>query len=656
METTNKPISVAEVHAYTDAQLTESQAINVEERFVREPGRSEEIRDYLLINDKLHKRFDYLIEEKIPDHILDALYSGKASGYLQSHTGNSLSRSRNLFSLESTAGMEWWYSLRESMSYYSSRWLPNAYLEQLKNVWKGKEAENDEPAPLNLTAPPAPASHTGPKSAQTDAHIDVRKDEVPVIKDEMPVHKKEIPVVVPAGDIVGNSAAPEPPYTEKPEAIESQVFPNVELTAASEQAPAELHVGEHDAVSEPETVTIIELGPLPEAIETVEALGQPDATAEIQFAESVLPADPNSTPTDNNVIDLDDDSVKNEAHAQEFEAPLGSEITIGAQETEVQAETETEVQAETETEVQAETETEVPVETVQAEAAVQAEAEAPPGTRQDPLGPTEPVEIPVEVVREDQKRGAKADNTGEKSPYAVLLEPRRIVLPVAAEHIRRRQEERAYRDAEVIDHSNNIFDSVGKAVMWLGKSFSQAALDLWQALRATQLVPAITFTAAGLILGWILSGGADQMKTGGSNLQLERLVLNAHQFYAKNDRSLIETAGQRYQNLISWLAKRLGKNLQSNDLTEIGFKRVGSILLPTEEQFALYSIYENSKKQKISVIITAATMSSKSKQCVQTSQAIPVCLSVNEGLSYAVASDLSLKETRHLADIIQYHF
>lgn len=681
-----KFISVAEIHAYTDNQLTESQARSVEQGFEHQPEKYDELQDYLLLNDKVRAQFDFVASEPVPQFLIDFVQSGDSSGYMKARTGNSMTRSRNLFSMENTSGVEWWDSLKEAINYYTSQWFPadssNTTTQQKQRNWSDRESASD------TTAMPAPHNPVN-DDINLDSGVTVKED-APVATEEAPLAQDSLDAVdipqqaldQPQQEIVhethvethvhethvhethvethaqeahvqeaqGQESAQDVEEFLEQEAIEE----NIQETTAQEFVNESLarEPVQESQVQEPvpesqkqdpleeSTKEILEQEPLEESMQTLE----PQAVEVIQ-------------PYEQESIQQSEQQKVNESPEQEFAEQTAQEF----QEQEAVTGEQEEVQ---------ESIPEIPEqasasENMQHNSDTSINLDVQPVAENSEQIVTEEIEVIVEEVdvsgAMDDVTSVSASEPSEKNrSYAqtVIVQPKaaRNVLPVAAEHIRRRFENP--RQPETIEQRNHIPRIFRYIIGWFGSNLITAIQDLWRGLVSTRLVPAIVLLLLGVSLGWMFAGGQNALylNANTTNDRLHGLVLNAHQFYSSDERTIIEAGGRRYSNLLGWLATRLGKNLQSNDLSELGYKRVGSILLPTSDQYALLTLYENNHKQNISVIITAAQSGSKSRQCKQSTPSVAVCLSVHEGLNYAVATDLSLKETQHLSDIIQFHF
>lgn len=74
MNINNDSISLAHVHAYVDAQLTDEDCVRLEDYFDSNPDKFEQLQQYLAINDHYQALYDPVINEDIPQVILDRIY------------------------------------------------------------------------------------------------------------------------------------------------------------------------------------------------------------------------------------------------------------------------------------------------------------------------------------------------------------------------------------------------------------------------------------------------------------------------------------------------------------------------------------------------------------------------------------------------------
>ncbi len=103
------------------------------------------------------------------------------------------------------------------------------------------------------------------------------------------------------------------------------------------------------------------------------------------------------------------------------------------------------------------------------------------------------------------------------------------------------------------------------------------------------------------------SGGSTNMALNGSQMDLPRFVHQAavaHIAFVPDVRRPVEIYSAPEQPLVTWLSKRLGRQLKVPDLASTGFKLVGGRLLPGEvNKPAAQFMYENPAGQRITLYL-----------------------------------------------------
>ncbi|WP_455204295.1 hypothetical protein [Kaarinaea lacus] len=87
---TVEPVTIAHVHAYVDDQLTDIQAEMVEQYFDNNPQKFDELQQYLSINDKCHAVFGHVLQQQIPEEMLETVYGDHGEEHTVGHLENQL--------------------------------------------------------------------------------------------------------------------------------------------------------------------------------------------------------------------------------------------------------------------------------------------------------------------------------------------------------------------------------------------------------------------------------------------------------------------------------------------------------------------------------------------------------------------------------------
>lgn len=82
---TVEPVTIAHVHAYVDDQLTDIQAEMVEQYFDDNPQKFDELQQYLSINDKCQAMFGHVLQQQIPEEMLETVYGDNDEEHTVGH-------------------------------------------------------------------------------------------------------------------------------------------------------------------------------------------------------------------------------------------------------------------------------------------------------------------------------------------------------------------------------------------------------------------------------------------------------------------------------------------------------------------------------------------------------------------------------------------
>jgi anti-sigma factor RsiW len=78
MEKQKTQVSYAHLHAYTDQELIDQRRVDVADFVKTHPNLIIYVRDYQFINDQLHKLYDGVLHEPIPERLLSMVKNHKA--------------------------------------------------------------------------------------------------------------------------------------------------------------------------------------------------------------------------------------------------------------------------------------------------------------------------------------------------------------------------------------------------------------------------------------------------------------------------------------------------------------------------------------------------------------------------------------------------
>jgi anti-sigma factor RsiW len=80
-------------------------------------------------------------------------------------------------------------------------------------------------------------------------------------------------------------------------------------------------------------------------------------------------------------------------------------------------------------------------------------------------------------------------------------------------------------------------------------------------------------------------------------------AVQAHTFYASDNRFAVEMGGEDRGALDSWLSERLGRRIFGPDLSSAGFRLIGGRSLPTATGVGAQYMYENDGKRRLTLFV-----------------------------------------------------
>ncbi len=153
----------------------------------------------------------------------------------------------------------------------------------------------------------------------------------------------------------------------------------------------------------------------------------------------------------------------------------------------------------------------------------------------------------------------------------------------------------------------------------------------------------------------------DQLSTGYTavreEVDLPRFVHQAtvaHMAYAPEVRHPVEIYSAQQPQLLSWLSKRLGRDIKAPNLASTGFRLIGGRLLPGEmNKAAAMFMYENASGQRISLYLRGMAQPTPETAFRVTERAgIATYYWVDHDWGYALSSDLPQKTLKTVASSV----
>lgn len=128
----------------------------------------------------------------------------------------------------------------------------------------------------------------------------------------------------------------------------------------------------------------------------------------------------------------------------------------------------------------------------------------------------------------------------------------------------------------------------------------------------------------------------------------------AHMAYAPEVRHPVEIYSDQQPQLLSWLSKRLGRDIKAPNLASAGFRLIGGRLLPGEmNKAAALFMYENASGQRISLYLRGMAQPTPETAFRVTERAgIATYYWVDRDWGYALSSDLPQETLKIVASSV----
>jgi anti-sigma factor RsiW len=129
-------------------------------------------------------------------------------------------------------------------------------------------------------------------------------------------------------------------------------------------------------------------------------------------------------------------------------------------------------------------------------------------------------------------------------------------------------------------------------------------------------------------------------------------VRSAHAVYGSEIRHPVEVAADQRDHLMTWLSKRLGQPVNAPDLVQHGYQLVGGRLLSLGDKPAAYFMYENARKQRMSLYIMTNPEHRDTAFRMEEADGIMTCYWLDGPLGYALAGELTRAEMEPIAHAV----
>jgi anti-sigma factor RsiW len=177
---------------------------------------------------------------------------------------------------------------------------------------------------------------------------------------------------------------------------------------------------------------------------------------------------------------------------------------------------------------------------------------------------------------------------------------------------------------------------------------AQAWLGRWRPTARRLLVMGSFAAAVALIVHTV-----DVLElTGSQAATLASAVRSAHAVYGSEIRHPVEVAADQRDHLMTWLSKRLGQPVNAPDLAAQGYQLVGGRLLSLGDRPAAYFMYENGKKQRMSLYIMTNPEHRDTAFRMEEANGIMTCYWLDGPLGYALAGEMTRAEMEPIAHAV----
>ena len=127
----------------------------------------------------------------------------------------------------------------------------------------------------------------------------------------------------------------------------------------------------------------------------------------------------------------------------------------------------------------------------------------------------------------------------------------------------------------------------------------------WLRSPFARMAAAVVLLLAGGTGGWVLRDPEPTVveKQQPPLQSFAQEAVQAHTFYASDNRFAVEMGGEDRGALDSWLSERLGRRIFGPDLSSAGFRLIGGRSLPTATGVGAQYMYENDGKRRLTLFV-----------------------------------------------------
>jgi anti-sigma factor RsiW len=167
---------------------------------------------------------------------------------------------------------------------------------------------------------------------------------------------------------------------------------------------------------------------------------------------------------------------------------------------------------------------------------------------------------------------------------------------------------------------------------------------------------AMAAAVAMLLLGG-LAGWFAARESGGTQVaDIARDAIAAHEIYSVEVRHPVEVTGDDQGHLQAWLSKRLGTPFTIPDLSGEGYALLGGRLLAAGDQPAAQLMYEDARKNRVTIFLTAQARAEETAVHVERKGKLIACYWRDGRLAFALAGEMELDPMMKLAKVVYDKF
>jgi len=126
----------------------------------------------------------------------------------------------------------------------------------------------------------------------------------------------------------------------------------------------------------------------------------------------------------------------------------------------------------------------------------------------------------------------------------------------------------------------------------------------WLHSPFARMAACVMLLLAGGTGGWFLKQPEQAVVSSQTTLQsFAQEAVQAHSFYATDNRFAVEMGAEDRGALDGWLSERLGRRIVGPDLTSVGYRLIGGRSLPTTTGAGAQYMYENDAKRRLTLFV-----------------------------------------------------